>query len=176
MKRVFLNMLISLAFVLGVQVEAGEEKSGGPGAGIGAPVQKYRVFYVFSPQDPEHLLHAHELQDLARPYGRLLQVVGVVRLAEEADAGVLEDCRRRCELRYPLLDASQVAEDAELPSALKARVGQGGDYLLLVDAAGRPAGEGTGKAVAQLFSLLPRESIPTDVDESTWGKIKELFQ
>jgi len=175
MERFFLNMLMGVAFVLGSQIETeGEDRQGVRGGDL---IQGHRLFYVFSLQDPEHRFRARKLQDLVRSHARLVQVVGIARLAaEDASVEALDDFRRRYEISYPLLDPAAAAGDAKLPSALKTRLGQTGDFALLVDPAGQTAGFGTGREMVQLLSLLLQERVSTDVDESTWGKIKELFQ
>ncbi|OPX24780.1 MAG: hypothetical protein DRP97_05715 [Candidatus Latescibacterota bacterium] len=51
-------------------------------------------------------------------------------------------------------------------------------WVLLVDAGGRLRYESTGADISELsvwLDFLKRQAV-TDIDESTWGKIKELFR
>ena len=51
------------------------------------------------------------------------------------------------------------------------------DYALFYDSySGRPLFFGTGEEVAERLKIKSFVNVATDVDESTWGKIKELFQ
>tara|TARA_B100001094_G_scaffold170011_1_gene164448 strand:- start:454 stop:840 length:387 start_codon:yes stop_codon:yes gene_type:complete len=51
------------------------------------------------------------------------------------------------------------------------------EYALLYNAhSGRTLFSGTGEEVAEILNVRIIGSLATDVDESTWGKIKELFQ
>tara|TARA_B100000902_G_scaffold394895_1_gene452214 strand:+ start:755 stop:1207 length:453 start_codon:yes stop_codon:yes gene_type:complete len=51
------------------------------------------------------------------------------------------------------------------------------DYALLYDSySSRPLFSGTGEEVAERLKVQTVGNMATDVDESTWGKIKELFQ
>lgn len=158
MKRIFVGLLIGLTFVLGSR------------AGIeGLP---RRIFYLFSPQVPEHCQRARDLQRLIDAGGDRVQVVGVVRLAGEGTEG-LESFRHRHGLSYLLLDSTAAPE---LPVFLQEHLGQEGDYVLLLDSDAQILFADTGEGLAQLLADLAPVPLATEVDESTWGKIKELFQ
>ena len=56
---------------------------------------------------------------------------------------------------------------------LAERLGGVGDYLLLVDSRGRLLEEAEGPTALADFGSAP---LGTEVDESTWGKVKDLFK
>ena len=175
MKRAFVAILIGVFFFLGAQVEVAGEN---PGGEDGDAVGESRLFYLFSAEVAEHLVHARQLQDLLQSQDRRLQIVGIVRGGGDRgrSAGSLEEFGRRHGLAYPLLSAVGAAVDGKLPAVLRAQLERQEDYALLVDSSGRMAGVGTGRELGRFFSSLADEHVSTDVDESTWGKIKELFQ
>ena len=51
-----------------------------------------------------------------------------------------------------------------------------GDYAVLLTEGGEVRVQGSGEQMEQALQTLPNHYVSTDVDESTWGKIKELFQ
>ena len=178
MKRAFVGILIGVFFFLGAQVEVAGERRETPGEEDGDMVGESRLFYLFSAEVAEHLVHARQLQDLVQFRDRRLQIVGIVRGGGDwgRSAASLKDFGRRHGLAYPLLSATRAADDAKLPAILRAQLEREEDYALLVDSSGRLVRVGTGRELGRIFSSLADEDVSTDVDESTWGKIKELFQ
>jgi hypothetical protein len=167
MRRWFSGIAAGLVFTLA----AGGQGPGGDADQGGSP---RRLFYAFSPQVPEHCSRAHLLQRLNPSCGQWLQITGIVR--GDPGSGGLEALRCRFGLSYPLLAPEAVAADPGLPAELKAPGGGAGDYVLLLDGSGRTLAGGPGEGLAPLLAGLAREILSTDVDDSTWGKIKELFQ
>ena len=51
-----------------------------------------------------------------------------------------------------------------------------GDYAVLLTEGGEVRVQGSGEEMERALQTLPNRYVSTDVDESTWGKIKELFQ
>lgn len=51
-----------------------------------------------------------------------------------------------------------------------------GDYAVLLTEGGEVWVQGSGEQMERALQTLPNRYVSTDVDESTWGKIKELFQ
>ena len=51
-----------------------------------------------------------------------------------------------------------------------------GDYAVLLTEGGEVRVQGSGEQMERALQILPNRYFSTDVDESTWGKIKELFQ
>jgi hypothetical protein len=172
MKRLWMSTLVGLFCILGFQVEVGGE------AGVEGDDNRSRrtLIYAFSAEIPEQCERAQLAQELARPHQRRLQLVGVVRgiggvaLEREELAAV----RRRYQLSYPLRDAAAALEDSGLPNEFKKRLRQEGDWVLLLERGGGSVYSVEGESLERIFAGFG--SISTDIDESTWGKIKDLFQ
>lgn len=168
MKRLWMSTLVGLFCILGFQVEVGGE----------ADENRFgrTLIYTFSAQVPEECERAQLAQELARPHQRRLQLLGVVRgvggaaLAREK----LERVRRRYRLSYPLLDVTAALEDANLPNEFKERMRREGDWVLLLGRGGNSVYAVEGENLERIFAGFG--TVSTDIDESTWGKIKDLFQ
>ena len=171
MKRISLHISTVFLLVLGLQVEVGGEKSESDAVG-----RMHRLFYLFSLQVPEQCDRACTLQNMVRPYSHQLQVIGVVRAvgSDEEEGVFLEEFRRHHALSYRLMTVAAALDDAEMPPAVKGRFTAPEDYALLLDRDGRLVASGTGQELHRLLGAFA--PVSTDVDESTWGKIKELFQ
>tara|TARA_B100000886_G_scaffold334933_1_gene291201 strand:- start:673 stop:1125 length:453 start_codon:yes stop_codon:yes gene_type:complete len=50
------------------------------------------------------------------------------------------------------------------------------DYAVLLTKRGQIRAKGSGTQMEWVLQSLPKGPISTDIDESTWGKVKELFQ
>lgn len=133
-----------------------------------------RLVYVFSPELLEQREYLQELDRLARLYKGRLTVIGIVRSNEDEKTLTFHP-----ELTFSLVPAIHMAQQGEdankLGVALTARKG----YLLLKDKNGITIGDGTdyelNKLKADLIHLI-NPGISTDIDQSTWGKVKELFK
>ena len=177
MKYWLTGSLMGFVFILVSQAAFGEELDGVLDLGTQDEKQIFKLFYVFSLDDLEHQAHSRELQILTRQYGRRLKVTGIVR-PEQGGAinpGSLEAFRIRNGLSYELLSTSAAKDEPGVPAELKERFNASSDYVLLVDLAGEFAVDGVGRELAQILSGLALEPIRTEVDETTWGKIKVLF-
>ena len=171
MKRILVHISTVFVLVLGFQVEVGGERYESDAVG-----RMHRLFYLFSLQVPEQCDRACTLQKMVRPYSHQLQVIGVVRAAGsgEEEGLSLEEFRRRHALSYPLMTAAVAVDDSEMPAAVKERLTVVEDYALLLDRNGSTTASGTGQQLPRLLKAFA--PVSTDVDESTWGKIKVLFQ
>lgn len=171
MKHILINISTVFVLVLGFQVEVGGEKSESDAAS-----RMHRLFYLFSLQVPQQCDRACILQKLARPYSHQLEVIGVVRAAgsDVEEGHALDEFRRRHALSYSLMTAAAALDDPQTPAAVKERLTASEDYVLLLDGDGRPAAAGTGQELHRLLGAFA--PVSTDVDETTWGKIKVLFQ
>lgn len=67
-----------------------------------------------------------------------------------------------------LWSVAMAAQSPEVPAYIKARLDADGDYLAAVDSEGTLYLAGPGQNLLQPLS--------TEVDESTWGKVKDLFR
>ena len=145
-----------------------------PAPGWCAATALPRLVYVFSPDRVEQRENIQDINHLARLYKGRLAVVGVMRLGEdEMFSGF------NTELAIPLVSAALMAQQAGWSKKLEAGVAASGGYLLLEDRRGVEVGAGTdyqlGELGADLVQVIGR-SISTDIDQSTWGKVKELFK
>jgi hypothetical protein len=133
-----------------------------------------RLVYVFSPDRAEQLEHIQDINRLARLYKGRLAVVGVVRPGMNETAPDFN-----AELAFPLVAAAYMAQQDGWSQKLEAGLVASGGYLLLEDRGGVEVGAGTdykiGELGADLIQLIGG-SIATDIDQSTWGKVKELFK
>ena len=178
MKGFFTSSLIGLVFVLGIHQGAlGEEGDGAFERGTRSETPAYRLFYVFSPDKPSHRFHARELQELAELHRPRLQITGIVRWAQtdRASAEILKEFRTRNGLSYELLSTTAARRNPEVPAELKRKFSAADDCAVLVDAAGESAAVGSGREFTRMLSALRPEGIRTEVDDTTWGKIKVLF-
>ena len=138
----------------------------------------YRLLYLFDPAIATQATRSAELGD--RVAGRPgIHVIGIVR-GEFADSGLSVGS----ELPYETLTMSEavkrggpvVSEDARL--WLSRVYQQAGDFVAIDNGAALElAGAGDEfDEVVGAFLNLRRTAIRTEVDFSTWGKVKELFR
>ena len=125
-----------------------------------------RFYYFFSFQEAEQRERAVDLQRLIQPFGAELEVMGIVR--EESISG------SELELSYPLI--TQAAARIEMPAELESFFAHENDHAILVDADGRIVADGPGSDLSRVLAHVGNRGLVTEIDESTWGKIKELFQ
>ncbi len=112
-----------------------------------------RVYYLFSPDIVEQRLRAEHLQRLLRD--RLLVVIA--RDEWSADSPTV-------------VAAAAVVEAPGFPAFLKEQLDAESDYFALWDAG--ILWTGPGRDLEKLIAV----DIVTEVDESTWGKVKDLFK
>ena len=117
-----------------------------------------RVFYVFSP-------------DRAPQRQRVLQLWQEFS-AQDAEQRFIAIARDEQMLAMAegltLWSAAMAAQSPEIPVYIKARLDADGDYFAAVDPEGTLYLAGLGQDL-----LRP---LATEVDESTWGKVKDLFK
>ena len=125
-----------------------------------------RFFYFFSLQEAEHRQRAVDLQRLVQPFAADLMVTGIV--SEASISG------RELELSYRLV----TREDAriEVSAEVESFFANENDHAILVDAHGRIIADGPGSEFSRVLAHVGNRGVVTEIDESTWGKIKELFQ
>ena len=135
------------------------------------------LMYFFSMDDSRHRSRALQLEAAVRDFGKRVAVVGLVRGAVEPDIRGLEAFRDQHGLTYELIGAAEALDRMDLPAALAEQIEDGaGDYAVLVDATGRVVAGGPGENLASLLEALVPKRRATEIDESTWGKIKVLFK
>lgn len=126
------------------------------GAGSGemeALPEDSRVFYVFSPDREPQRQRALQLW-------RQLGVQRFVAIARDGQVPVAEG--------LTLWSAAMAAQSPAVPAYIKARLDADGDYFAATDSAG------TLRLAGPAQDLL--QPLATEVDESTWGKVKDLFR
>ena len=117
-----------------------------------------RVFYVFSPdrapqrQRVLQLWQQFSTQDAEQRFIAISRDGQVLAIAEG----------------LTLWSAAMAAQSPEVPAYIKARLDADGDYFAAVDSEGTLHLAGPGQDLLQPLS--------TEVDESTWGKVKDLFK
>ncbi len=112
-----------------------------------------RLFYWYYPQDASHVEHYVQLQDLVEAADCSIHFTGF-RAEKPEFAGI----------------------SASVLSPVIIRQAKQGDFALLLKADGQPHSQGSGNDMERIVRSLSTGHISTDIDESTWGKIKELFQ
>ena len=117
-----------------------------------------RVFYVFShDRTPQHqrvlqLWQQFSAQDAEQRF------IAIAR--DEQVPAAVEG--------LTLWTVAMAAQSPEVPAYIKARLDADGDYFAAVDSEGTLYLAGPGQNLLQPLS--------TEVDESTWGKVKDLFK
>ncbi len=146
-------------------------------AGVAGAQPAARLFYVFSATDAGQRLEAGYLDQWNNDRGRPLQVLGLVQ--HQGDVAVMEQMRVQEGISFQLLCAAAVRQNPGLPAELSGHLDSAAGFVLLVDGKGRAAAYGPGtelKAVLERAALLLGDRGSTEVDESTWGKVKEIFK
>ena len=133
------------------------------GSGVGSSEiqilpEDSRVFYVFShdraPQRQRvlQLWRQFSAQDAEQRFVAIVRDEQVLAMAEG----------------LTLWSVAMAAQSPEVPAYIKARLDSDEDYFAAVDSEGSLYLAGSGQDLLQPLS--------TEVDESTWGKVKDLFK
>ena len=131
--------------------------SGASSGEIQALPEDSRVFYVFS-------------HDRAPQRQRILQLWRQLeaRDAEQRFVAIAREGQVPAIEGLTLWSVARAAQSPEVPAYIKARLDADGDYFAAVDREGTLRLAGPGQDLLQPLS--------TEVDESTWGKVKDLFR
>ncbi|MEW6752624.1 MAG: hypothetical protein AB1505_16815 [Candidatus Latescibacterota bacterium] len=159
---------LTVLLVLGVDSQGDGGARGRSGA-AGAS----RLVYTFTSGNPQGWQRAARLQQIVWEEALGLEMVGVVLDLQDA-AGrpeVLEAARVHG-ITFRVVGPSAAAALGVAPQLLE---GPGVDgRVILLGPSARAAVLGSGREAEE--ALRDRRRVSTDVNESTWGKIKELFQ
>ena len=117
-----------------------------------------RVFYVFSPDRAPQRQRVLQLWQQLGTQDAEQRFVAITR--EGQVLGMAEG--------LTLWSAVMAAQSPEVPAYIKARLDADGDYFAVIDPEGDLYLAGPGQNLLQPLS--------TEVDESTWGKVKDLFR
>ena len=116
-----------------------------------------RVFYVFSPdREPQR----QRVLQLWQQLGGQDAEQRFVAIARDEQVPVVEG--------LTLWSVARATQSPEVPAYIKARLDADGDYLAAIDSEGALRLAGLGQDLLQPLS--------TEIDESTWGKVKDLFR
>ena len=133
------------------------------GSGVGSSdiqvlPEDSRVFYVFS----------HDRAPQRQRVLKLWQQFSA-QDAEQRFIAIVRDRQMLAKVEgLTLWSATMAAESADVPAYIKARLDADGDYFAAIDSEGTLFLAGPGQDLLQPLS--------TEVDESTWGKVKDLFR
>ena len=116
-----------------------------------------RVFYVFS---PDRAPQCQRVLQLWRQLGAQDAEQRFVAIAREGQVPAIEG--------LTLWSAALAAQSPKVPAYIKARLDAAGDYFAAIDSEGSLYLAGSGQDLLQ--------PLATKVDESTWGKVKDLFK
>ena len=131
--------------------------SGASSGEIEALPEDSRVFYVFSPdREPQR----QRVLQLWQQLGGQDAEQRFVAIARDEQEPVVEG--------LTLWSAARAAQSPEVPAYIKARLDADGDYFAAIDSEGALRLAGPGQDLLQPLS--------TEIDESTWGKVKDLFR
>ena len=117
-----------------------------------------RVFYVFSHDRTPQRQRVLQLWQQFSAQDAEQRFIAIAR--DEQVLAAVED--------LTLWSVALAAQSPEVPAYIKARLDADGDYFAAVDSEGTLYLAGPGQNLLQPLS--------TEVDESTWGKVKDLFK
>ena len=113
-----------------------------------------QLYYLYDPRSVDHVKQLEILRMLAEKESEPIQVKGLIAPAIPTSEVNLT----------PVLSGFEVGRDAH------------GDYAVLLMERGQIRAQGSGAHMERVLQSLPNGPISTDIDESTWGKVKELFK
>ena len=113
-----------------------------------------RLLYWYDPRNIEQVKQLEALRFLVQEGANSIVVRGILS---------------------PVVSGPQVNVDSVLSDFLTGKDVYG-DYAVLLTEGGEVRVQGSGEQMERALQTLPNRYVSTDVDESTWGKIKELFQ
>ena len=126
-----------------------------------------QLFYFFSLTDETQRERAVDLQRFVEPFGSEIEVTGVVRDGEETIA------HHQSIISYELVTFDVLRARTSLATQMQDQLDGEGVVLVL---GGRIAASGVLSDLSRMLTQRLALGVSTEIDESTWGKIKELFQ
>ena len=124
-----------------------------------------RVFYVFS---HDRVPQRQRVLQLWQQLSRLKSEVKHAQDSEQWFVAIAREGPVPAVEGLTLWSVAMAAESPEVPAYIKARLDADGDYFAAIDSEGTLYLAGPGQDLLQPLS--------TEVDESTWGKVKDLFR
>ena len=150
----------------------------GPASAGEDRVPPYRLIYLFDPGVDTHSVRSEQLAALVEPHGAVLEIVAIVRSDGPAEASLSSGGSPAFETLTAdrVLASSRISDEAR--KWLRGVLPQRGDFFALDSGTGidrTGTGKDAGDGVVGFLRLIGvGES--TEVDFSTWGKVKELFK
>ena len=136
----------------------------------------FHLVYLLPLDEVVHPAQVQMLQRVWQDHRSELKVTGLVRLsAEVAEVDRLKDLIVEHDLGYELVGVEQ-ADRGDAAVYWQGALQGEGAYAVLLDAAQRPMARGAGAQLPHILAALGPRGASTEVDESTWGKIKVLFE
>ena len=132
--------------------------------------QVAELFYLFLADDPQHLELISTLQRLVSKQHSDLILTGVMRTSGPPPT--------KLQISFPhrILDSEAAAADPGLPSAVLEFLASSDDFALLAAGLDDPIPVFSPSQIEAALSLVADlPSMPTEVQENTWGKIKLFF-
>lgn len=126
-----------------------------------------QLFYFFSLTDEAQRERAVDLQRFVEPFGSEIEVTGVVRDGEETLV------HHQSIISYELVTVDVLRARTSLAAQMQDHLD--GEGVVLVRG-GRIAAIGALSDLSRMLTQPLALGVATEIDESTWGKIKELFQ
>ncbi len=148
-------------------------------AGVGPP---HRLLFLFDPQVEAQAARAQQLAVLIEPHSEFLEIVGIVRSGQPAEISQRPVLSTATSPVFETLHAGQALASARISDEarewLSEVLSQRGDFFAFDHSAGIDlTGRGIkAKEGITSFLRLAGTGAPTDIDFSTWGKVKELFR
>ena len=140
----------------------------------------HRLFYLYDPQVEDHAALAQQLEAMVEPYRDVLEIVRIARA--EAPGAAIVPAEPREPAPYDIQTADRVLSSTQLSSGAKdwllTVLPRQGDFFALDSSAGLEYSGVGGElrdGVAAFLRLLGAGAV-TEVDFSTWGKVKDLFK
>lgn len=154
MKRVFSCAIALALFAFGDSSASDERRT-------------QQLYYFFSLTDAAQRERAVDLQRFVEPFGAEIDVTGVVRDGDETIA------RHQPNISYELITVDILRERTPLAAQMQRYLD--GEGVVLVRS-GRVTASGAMSDLGRMLTQRLTLGVATEIDESTWGKIKELFQ
>jgi hypothetical protein len=141
-----------------------------------ADADQHRLSYVFDSTIGEHAARLRQVEVLSRPFQDDLKVVAISR--DLSPTRVVSVSHVILLASHEVLDTSRFAR---VLSWFDQTPGHSEDFLLLEDEKGHLVTASSGDMAGMMtlrrtLAATFRKQVATEVDFSTWGKVKELFR
>lgn len=141
-----------------------------------ADADQHRLSYIFDSNIGEHAARLRQVEVLSRPFRDDLEVVAISR--DQSPANLVSAFHVILLAGYEVRDTSRFAR---VLAWFDQTPGHSEDFLLLEDEKGHLVTASSGDmagmmTLSRTLAATFRKQVATEVDFSTWGKVKELFR